>query len=124
MFFNNINDIERIENNSFILIQKIISSKLEIVEEIKDFIRDRNLHPTFKNEFCVKDFNNIKNKNIVMDKSIEKYVILGIQHFETILTQYNDWKKNNIIKKIERLVFPDMSLTELKDDVIDYSEQW
>lgn len=113
-------NLEKLRHSDGILsIEEFVEKKLNKLNQISNFIRERNLDPTFNNRMNVSQLG-IKE----IKKDCEDFIVVSMHHFKPIEESYNHWLnkiKNNRTGTIE---YPDMTLIQPKDDVIEYHETW
>ena len=104
------------------IIINFLARRIVEVENLLDYCYKQNKDPTYKNKFDLKDFNRIYECEVSFDKSMSDKVVIAMDHFKPVYDEFKEWKENNVKKKIKELTYPEMILTELKDDIIEYSE--
>lgn len=120
----NNHSVDKLEPHRLKTIQNFILNKLEEIDLIEEFINDRALNHTYNKEFSPYEFDKMKNVKLNIDENTSKYVVIGMHHFNPVYKEFKQWKHNIEVKRIINLTYPDMMLADIKDDIIDYSENW
>ena len=116
--------LDREENQSYNIVSRFVQLKIDEIQDIYNYAHSINCNPVYKTVFSFDEYNAYSKKNLKIDKNLESNVINGLFHFQSVLKDFNNWKDNNEIKKITQFVYPVMAINEMKDDIVDYSENW
>ena len=128
---NNVNN-NSMNNNSYSISYKrtyykhfyffgdLLDEKMETIEEIKKIIGKEKYDITFKNMI-----DEHKYKNII-EKIPEEYhtnIILGINHYNKVLDEFEVWDKKNKERNLneKKVVYPSKEIRIIKDDTIQYN---
>ena len=105
---------------NFYFFGDILEEKMKTIEEIKKIIGKEKYDITFKNMI-----DEYKYKNIVQ-KIPEEYhpnIVLGINHYNKVLIEYEVWDKKNKERNLneKNVVYPSKEIRIIKDDTIQYN---
>ena len=105
---------------NFYFFGDLLEEKMKTIEEIKKIIEKEKYDITFKNMI-----DECKYKNIIQKIPMEYHsnIILGINHYKKVLSEYEVWDKKNKEKKLigKYVVYPSKEIRIIKDDTIQYN---
>ena len=93
---------------------------MNVINGIENIIYTEELEPNFKSQIDEKQFANIL---INIPHELRKNIVLSMQHYEEILNNFIKWKDGNnyISDNLDNLNYPELEITPVKDDVVEYS---
>ena len=116
---NNISYKRTIYKN-FYFFGDLLDEKMKTIEEIKKIIGKEKYDITFKNKIDECKYKNIVEK---IPKEYHSNIILGINHYKKVLSEYEVWDKKNKERKLsgKNVVYPSKEIRIIKDDTIQYN---
>lgn len=121
----NINNNFLINNNqSHAAIQDCVKIKLSEVDFIIELLEKKDIDMYYNNILDSNDIAILKSKNIKLNNSLKEFIVVSIRHFKPIYKDYESWIEKLKKNKPSIIPYPDMTITQLKDDVIEYTENW
>ena len=116
---NNISYKRTIYKN-FYFFGDLLDEKMKTIEEIKKIIGKEKYDITFKNKIDECKYKNIVEK---IPKEYHSNIILGINHYKKVLSEYEIWDKKNKERKLsgKNVVYPSKEIRIIKDDTIQYN---
>ena len=112
------------ESQTILNIQEIVRERLVEVQSIVAIIDTYQMNSNFKNKISTNDLKFKIDKCIQIPEVCYEYIIISVYHYKEVSKYYESWKDNIKKKKLLVYDYPDMTLTQLKDDIIDYSDNW
>lgn len=109
-------------SNYCVQIQECLRKRLAEIQKIVDIVEINQLDPTFKSKIDMNELKRSVSNDIPTHTS--DFVVVSLHHYKPIVKQYDQWLENIKKKKLIHFDYPDMSITKVKDDIIDYSESW
>lgn len=109
--------------NNIIELSKI---KIEECSKIANYAKENRFDGSAKKRFSFDDYymkNTFNDENKIPDK-YSKFAIQSFNHYLEVYDQFNNWKNDNIKKNKINLEYPIMYVEDIKDDVIEYKENW
>ena len=108
------------DNKKFYFFGDLLDERMEIIEELKIIIMKE------KYDIILNDkFNEKKYKKIIEKIPLEYHpnIIVGINHYNKIYKEFEEWDNNNKQKKINEkdMVYPLKDIMIIKDDTIQYN---
>ena len=98
----------------------LLDEKMKTIEEIRKIIGKEKYDTTFRN--IIDEY---KYKNIIenIPEEYHSNIILGINHYNKVLNEYEVWDKKNKEKNIKEkdVVYPSKDIRIIKDDTIQYN---
>ena len=93
---------------------------LNVIKGLENIIYTEELEPNFKSQIDEKQFGNIL---INIPHELRNNIVLSMQHYEEILNNFIKWKDsiNFTSDNLDNLNYPELEITPVKDDVVEYS---
>lgn len=105
-------------------IHESIRERLLEINSIMKVIDTFQLSISFKNRITSEDLLSRVSEGITIPKECYEYLVISCFHFKSVEKDYDLWLENIKKKKLIIYEYPDMTISKLKDDVIDYAESW
>ena len=93
---------------------------INVIKELENIIYTEELEPIFKSYIDEKQFSNALK---YIPQELRYNIVLSMEHYEEILNNFIKWKNSNNnsnITNLDDLKYPDLDISPVKDDVVEY----
>lgn len=107
-------------------IYEISKTKIDEYVKIGTYIKDNRFDPNAKKRFSFNDYYSriSLNNESKIDEKFSRFAPQSFLHFLEINAEFKNWNDENVRKKKLNLEYPIMYVEDIKDDVIEYKENW
>ena len=115
-----INNAKKLDDKKIYFFGNLLEEKMGVINEIKNIINKEKYDTNYNNLI---DKNKFKN---ILEKIPEEYqtnIVLGINHYNKVLNDFEEWEKNNKMNNIDNknVLYPNREISIIKDDIIQYN---
>lgn len=101
---------------------EVIARRLNEIDLLSQQIIGKEMDMSFKNQFQIDEIKEIV--KVKVPANCYDFIVASIIHFKPVLKEYEQWIEHNKKQKSSILNYPEVTLSQLKDDIIDYTESW